>query len=192
MCSSDLFPSHDIGGDFKNYIKDDKVKKEFDLTHTVQKSLSIIDANIQHDRLSIVSNIDENITIFNYENELIQALVNILNNAKDALVENVDNEEERLIFIDLYKQENKAIISIRDTAGGISDDILPKIFEPYFTTKDKNLGTGLGLYMTYKIIVDSMQGDLKVENMRVELNNKTYIGAKFEIVLDLERKEENI
>ena len=97
-----------------------------------------------------------------------------------------------MIFIDLYKQENKAIISIRDTAGGISDDILPKIFEPYFTTKDKNLGTGLGLYMTYKIIVDSMQGDLKVENMRVELNNKTYIGAKFEIVLDLERKEENI
>jgi len=178
--------------DFKNYIKDDKVKKEFDLTHTVQKSLSIIDANIQHDRLSIVSNIDENITIFNYENELIQALVNILNNAKDALVENVDNEEERLIFIDLYKQGNKAIISIRDTAGGISDDILPKIFEPYFTTKDKNLGTGLGLYMTYKIIVDSMQGDLKVENMRVELNNKTYIGAKFEIILDLERKEESI
>ena len=123
---------------------------------------------------------------------MIQALVNILNNAKDALVENIDNEEERLIFIDLYKQGNKAIISIRDTAGGISDDILPKIFEPYFTTKDKNLGTGLGLYMTYKIIVDSMQGDLKVENMRVELNNKTYIGAKFEIVLDLERKEENI
>ena len=171
--------------DFKNYIKDDKVKKEFDLTHAVQKSLSIIDANIQHDRLCIVSNIDDNITISNYENELIQALVNILNNAKDALVENVDNEEERLIFIDLHKNDNKAIISIRDTAGGISDDILPKIFEPYFTTKDKNLGTGLGLYMTYKIIVDSMQGDLKVENMKVEFNNKVYIGAKFEIILGL-------
>jgi signal transduction histidine kinase len=171
--------------DFRNYIKYDKLKENFDINEAIRKSLSIIDSSLINNKLRLITNLEENINISNYQNELIQAFLNIVSNAKDALVEKVDNEDDRLIFIDTYTTQTKVIISIKDTAGGISEDILPKIFEPYFTTKDNNQGTGLGLFMTYKIIIDSMKGDLIVENKEINFNNKLYSGVEFKIILEL-------
>lgn len=124
----------------------------------------------------------------NYKNELIQVLVVILNNAKDALKKKQEEDEDRIIFISTDTIDNKAVITIEDTAGGIDEDIINKVFEPYFTTKEKEQGTGLGLYMAYQIVVESMKGDIKVENSSNNYNDKNYIGAKFIITLDLEDK----
>ena len=81
------------------------------------------------------------------------------------------------------KKKNKAIIEITDNAGGINKDIIKKIFEPYFTTKHKYQGTGLGLYMTHKIIKMSMKGKISVSNKKFIFENKTYMGAYFKIIL---------
>ncbi len=110
-------------------------------------------------------NIEKNIKDFDlnsYENELNQVLLNILSNSKDAL-KTID-EEKRFIFINTNRKNDDLIIEIIDTGGGIKDDIISRVFEPYFTTKYNSQGTGLGLYMTHKIVTDSMNGNIKIQN----------------------------
>jgi signal transduction histidine kinase len=132
------------------------------------------------------------IFVYNYKNEFIQAVLNIINNAKDALDDATRHTSERYIFITVKKENGKGIIIFQDNAGGIPEDIIPKIFEPYFTTKHQSQGTGLGLYMTYKIIFESMDGTLKVENKEFTYKDKTYFGARFTIELPInETKEDN-
>ncbi len=171
--------------DFKDFIKSEKKITRFDLSVTVKKCISIVNSSINNLNLNIQTNYEDNIFVNNYDNELQQAIINIFNNAKDALKENISNSEDRIIFIETFKEDKKAIITIKDTAGGICEDIIEKIFEPYFTTKHQSQGTGLGLYMTHQIIVNSMKGSLNVENTTFKYNNKKYNGAKFSIILNL-------
>lgn len=103
-------------------------------------------------------------------------LINILNNAKDVLIKN--KVVNPWVKIDLIQNEKKVIITIEDNAGGIPENILPHIFDPYFTTKHQSQGTGLGLYMSYKIVTDNLSGSLYAKNGE--------FGAKFFIVLDTE------
>ncbi len=93
-------------------------------------------------------------------------MTNIFNNSKDLLQHKKDSK--RLIFISSFKENNQLILKIKDNAGGIPEDIMPRIFEPYFTTKHKSQGTGLGLNMTYNLIVDGMHGDIQVHNVEYE------------------------
>ena len=120
-----------------------------------------------------------------YENELIQALINILNNAKDELVKK-PSDEEKYIFIDIFRNEkNEVNIIIKDNAAGIPNEYIDKIFKPYFSTKHKSQGTGIGLYMTEEIITKHLQGQIFVENKEFTYEGKEYIGAQFTIVLNL-------
>ena len=121
--------------------------------------------------------------MYNYSNELTQALINILNNACDAINLNLKNNESRLVKISTQQIENQIEISIIDSAGGIEPKIINKIFEPYFTTKHKYQGTGLGLYMTHEIIEKSMNGNIEVTNEKFIYENQTYYGACFKIIL---------
>ena len=126
--------------------------------------------------INLIQNIDEeSVKIKLVKGELTQVLINIINNAKDALVER--HVENPWIKIELKKQKEHALITIEDNAGGIPKDILPKIFDQYFTTKDDEKGTGLGLHMSYQIINDSFKGNLYVEN--------SPFGAKFFIDIPL-------
>jgi nitrogen fixation/metabolism regulation signal transduction histidine kinase len=95
----------------------------------------------------------------------------------------MEKEELRIIKIVTKHKENNVTVEIIDNAGGIEDEIANKIFEPYFTTKHKFQGTGLGLYMTRKIIQNSMKGKISVHNHKFTFENKKYIGALFKIVL---------
>jgi len=106
--------------------------------------------------------------------------LNILKNAIDIL-ETKDNE--KYIFIDIYEENNMAIIKIKDNAGGIKEDIIGRVFEPYFTTKHQSQGTGIGLYMSQEIVSRHMNGELIVENITYEFENKTFTGAMFTIKL---------
>jgi signal transduction histidine kinase len=167
--------------DFKNFIKGDRTKKVFNLNDNINSFLALVTGTIKDYNINIILNLEEDINIDGYENELTQCLINIFNNAKDALKEK--NIENKHIFISTNTMNNKVIISIKDNAGGIPKDILPKIFEPYFTTKHKSKGTGLGLHMTYKLIVEGTNGTIEVDNIEFEYNNKEYAGVEFRIIL---------
>lgn len=108
-----------------------------------------------------------------YERELIQVLINILNNAKDILLqESIENPK---VVITLMKTDNDVLIILHDNAGGIPESIIQKVFDPYFTTKHESVGTGIGLYMSKKIITEHFNGTLSVVNEES--------GAKFTISL---------
>lgn len=155
--------------DFQNYLKDDKTRREFDINNSINKILNITKGSIVNNYINVSSNLDEGLYIYGYENELNQALLNIVNNAKDALSE-ID-KNDRFLFIKTSKMNNEILIEIIDNAGGIKPEVLSKIFDPYFTTKHKSQGTGLGLYMTHKMITESMNGEIKILNVSHTFGN---------------------
>jgi len=167
--------------DFKNFIKGDRTCKTFVLKYSIKSFLSLVEGNIKNNNINIVLQLEEDIEINGYQNELIQCFINIFNNAKDALLEN--KTKHKTIFISSSIENDKAIIKIKDNAGGIQEDILPRIFEPYFTTKHQSQGTGLGLHMTYNLIVDGMGGTVEAHNVEYEYDDKNYTGAEFIISL---------
>lgn len=139
---------------------------------------------VQNRKIEIIKN-TQKIEIIGLVNEFIQVLVNIINNALDAFEEN--NLEKKLIFIDIYKEENNLILKIKDNAGGIKETIINRIFEPYFTTKHKSQGTGIGLYMSNEIIKKHMNGNISVSNKEYSYDNVKYIGAEFKIELPINK-----
>jgi len=167
--------------DFRNFFSPNKVKTKFLLKNTFSTTLDLIQAQFRTKDIKIIKHI-ENIEIYAYENELIQALINILNNARDELIKKGE-DKEKLIFIDVSKKDDKAIISIKDNAGGIPIDVIDRIFEPYFTTKHKAQGTGIGLYMTEEIIRKHLKGEILVRNVDFTYQEVEYSGAEFILIL---------
>ena len=160
--------------DFRDFIKGDREKVKFNLSDNLDSFLKLIEPSRKNHDIEIFLDIRDNMDINGYPNELIQCFMNIYNNAKDALDE---IEDSRYIFISLKKQNDFIEISFKDNGGGINSKVLPKIFEPYFTTKNKKRGTGLGLHMTYNLIVDGMGGSIAATNTRFSYENKEYKGA---------------
>ena len=172
--------------DFRNFIKGDKEKKEFSIINNINSFLSLVNSTKRDNNIEVILNLTDDIKIYGYENELIQCLINIFNNAKDIFKEK--DIEQRFVFITTNIEDNNLSIEIKDNAGGIPEDIISKVFEPYFTTKHESQGTGLGLHMTYNLVVNGMDGDIIVENIKYQYDGKDYIGASFKIILPL-RKE---
>ena len=167
--------------DFKNFIKGDNgVKVEFDLTDDIKKCLKIEDSIINQNDIEVILDLEDKIIINSFPNGLIQALINIINNSIDILK---NKDSKRYIFITTTKNDNEAIIHIKDNAGGIPESIKNKIFDPYFTTKHQSQGTGLGLHLTYQIITDGMNGAISVKNVEYEYQSKVHNGALFEIII---------
>ena len=169
--------------DFRNFITGDRTKKVFSLNKNINSFLHLVDARFKSNHIKIILDLDESIKIDGYENELIQCLMSIVNNSRDALLEN--NIKEKFIFLSTSLRDDTAIIIIKDNAGGIPKNVLPKIFEPYFTTKHQSQGTGLGLHLTYDFIVNGMGGMIEAQNTKYEYNTNEYIGAKFIISLPI-------
>ena len=169
--------------DFREFISDDKEKEVFNLHTAITDTLSISDATFKNNFIEIsYTNLAEDFVFNGFKNQFEQSLINILNNAKDALVEKMPLDE-RFLFINVTKDNEQLIIKIFDNAQGINADIIERIFEPYFTTKHKSKGTGLGLYMTYDIVVKHLKASLSVSNITFTHNNKEYCGAEFKIIL---------
>jgi signal transduction histidine kinase len=181
--------------DFQDFFKPNKNKEFFMIADIIENNLSIISAYIKMDNITIQKSIPKDTKILGYKNELSQVLLNILYNAKDALIQN--NINNKLIGI---KIEHSKItfasgeefitlpsinITICDNGGGIDEDIIEKIFDPYFTTKHKAQGTGIGLYMVKQIIENSFNGQITVSNGTINIDNKIYNGAKFLIKLPI-------
>ena len=171
--------------DFKNFFtSDSEIIEEFNIKDTIEKLYGLIHDTIDNNYITYEVNL-EDIMLKNNENKLIQALLNIFNNAKDAIVQNEVDSDERFLFVKLSRVKDKAVISIQDSAGGIKDDVIDKIFEPYFTTKHKSVGTGVGLYMTYQIIKNNFHGEIIARNIQFERNGKKFQGAEFSVEIPL-------
>ncbi len=166
--------------DFRNFFRTDKNKTLFSTEKVFEKVFKLTQSQFKNHDIIFVKDIKD-FEILGFENEFLQALINILNNARDAL-ENIDSP--KVIFISAFKKDDVATIEITDNAGGIPEDIIDKICEPYFTTKHQSKGTGIGLYMTEEIIVKHMLGNLTIENVDVSYEEKVYKGAKIKIELD--------
>ncbi|MCG3657887.1 cache domain-containing protein [Aliarcobacter butzleri] len=167
--------------DFRNFFIPNKEKSKVNLIEIFKKTLDLISAQFSSKDIKIIKNI-EGVEFESYENELIQALINILNNSRDELIK---KDGERFIFVDAFEKDNFINITIKDNAGGVIKENLDKIFEPYFTTKYKSQGTGIGLYMTEEIITKHLNGTICVENVEFTYDEKEYLGAEFTIKIDL-------
>ncbi|MEA3387111.1 MAG: ATP-binding protein [Patescibacteria group bacterium] len=149
---------------FRNFIEEDKVLKDEILQNSIKEALEIVGTVIKDVGLELIDEVDykESITLTMVSGELSQVIINIINNAKDVLLERkiIDGK----IYISLIKETDKVILVIKDNAGGIPEDILPRIFDPYFTTKHQSQGTGLGLHMSADIVRKSLKGKLYAKN----------------------------
>lgn len=157
--------------DFRNFFRSDKVKQNFNVSQTLHKAISFVEANYKNKNIEIIVDAEEEVFINGYSNEYAQVVINLLNNAKDILIER--NIEKPLIRVTLKSSNNKSVLTVSDNGGGIPEDIIEKIYEPYFTTKEQGKGTGIGLYMSKTIIEKNMLGKLTAKN----LND----GAEFKI-----------
>lgn len=149
---------------FRDFIKEKKEYQFVNISNSINKSLKIVKNSLSNNYIELTNNLDEypNIEIKTIPTELQQVVINIINNAKDALLNN--NIKNPKINLNLSFNRNDAIIKIEDNAGGIPEDIIDRIFEPYFTTKHQSQGTGLGLHMVYRIVTESLKGKVYVEN----------------------------
>ena len=149
--------------DFRNFFKEDKEKQLFSIAKTVEQTVSLIADSLKCKYINIALHLDEKITIFGFKNEYTQALLNIINNAKDVLLER--KIENPLITIRVFRENDLAIVTVHDNGGGIDESIFASIYDPYFTTKGPDKGTGIGLYMSKMIIEKNMGGSLTASNV---------------------------
>ncbi len=171
--------------DFRDFFKTDKIKKEFSLLKTFDKTLKLLIPQFKTTNIAIVKNIQD-IAITEMENELIQVFINILNNARDELFK--ITKDKKIILIDVVTNKDFVEISIKDNAGGIPEEIIKDVFNSHFTTKEDSGGTGIGLYMSKVIIEEHMKGTIKVVNSNFIHENLTHTGAQFKIKLPLSQK----
>lgn len=146
--------------DFKDFFNQNKAKEYFNLQDLVDKSIYIVRGTLKSHNIEIESEIDKTIKCYGYPSELQQVIVVILNNAKDTFLSRKIFRPKIKLYIE--QKEDQIQINICDNGGGIDVDIREKIFEPYFTTKHKSQGAGLGLYISKMIVEESMEGSLEV------------------------------
>jgi signal transduction histidine kinase len=168
--------------DFRNFFNNDKDVSNFNINQPIEKVLSLINSKLKNRNINVIKN-TQDVEVTALINEFIQVLINIINNSLDAFEEH--NLEKKFIFIDLYKDNNSLILKIKDNAGGIKEELLNRIFEPYFTTKHKSQGTGIGLYMSMEIIKKHMNGDINVSNEEYIYDNIKCKGAQFKIEIPI-------
>lgn len=159
--------------DFRNFYKPDKTKEIFWVQDSCQKAINLIDATVKNLNITLNFSIQEDKQILGYPTEYSQVILNILSNAKDILVEKQIQNARIDLIIDV--QDDVSIVTIKDNAGGINEEHFDLLFDPYFSTKDSSVGTGLGLYISRLIIEENMSGELNVKNDEE--------GAVFEIML---------
>lgn len=174
--------SHTID-DFRNFVKNEKSKIIFNLNKIIEYTLNIEKGSLKISNIIVIMSLDKNIKMKGYPNELTQVLMNIINNSKEAFIDK--NIEEKYIFISTKITNNKIQINIKDNALGISTSILPRIFEPYITSKHNSKGTGLGLFMSYKIIIERFNGLLYAQNTTFIYKEREYTGAEFIIEISI-------
>ena len=166
------YMSHTID-DFSNFFSPEKERILFSVQDSVDRAISFLEPELKRSKIRLEVHIPDDFSINGYPNEYAHVLLNIIKNAKDVFAERKISDPK--ITIMGFREADKGVVTITDNAGGISEDLIDKIFEPYFTTKSNESGIGIGLYMSKIIIEKNMQGELCVRNVEN--------GAEFRIVI---------
>jgi signal transduction histidine kinase len=169
------FMSHTID-DFRNFFKPDKKKIDFYLDDACNEAITLASASIKSSHITLTKRVNQNCMITGYEREFAQVMLNLISNAKDIL--NQREIENPTIEITIDYKDEYSIISVEDNARGVEEEHLDLVFEPYFTTKENSMGTGLGLYMSKMIIEKNMNGKLTLENTQKGALFKVLLGVK--------------
>jgi signal transduction histidine kinase len=175
--------------DFRSFIRGEHVRTRFRIDEVMESLTNLVTSQLVNHNISITVTGAEGIEIDGYRNDLLQALINIINNAKDALIE--QRPHHRCICIAVEEDSTHLHLRIRDNGGGISEEILPRIFEPYFTTKHPSKGTGLGLRMVYRLIVEGMGGSVEAHTIAFQMDGERYQGAEFLLHLPKEHRSQS-
>ncbi|MEA3353956.1 MAG: DUF3365 domain-containing protein [Campylobacterota bacterium] len=165
--------------DFRNFFKTQEMSC-FDISKCVVDVQKLIGKIYEIQKINIVTDLQDDIIVSGYSNELNQVIINILNNARDIIKEN--DPEIKDIFVKTYEENGKGYMTITDCAGGVPEEIIDNIFEPYFTTKEDDKGTGIGLDMSMSI-VQKVDGELSAKNVVTTVEGKDYKGAEFKIMM---------
>lgn len=166
--------------DFRNFLREDKKKEFFHIEKNIELIESIIKPILKSKGIEIVKQFNTpNPEIFGYPREFAQVIINILNNAKDAIL--LNDSYDKIILIVVDETEKTLEMNIYDNGGGIPEDVLPNIFNSHFTTKEEDGGTGIGLHMSKIIINDHFKGEIKATNANFSHNDTEYYGACFTI-----------
>jgi signal transduction histidine kinase len=148
--------------DFSNFFNPNKKKENFELQQSIKEALSIVSKDLDDLNIKVIFEDNHLYNYYGHRNELIQVFINIINNAKDAIhSHNIENGE---IAIEIAEEKDLYKLTFLDNGGGVPLDIIDRIFEPYFTTKFKARGVGIGLYMSKMIIENSFDGQIHIEN----------------------------
>jgi C4-dicarboxylate-specific signal transduction histidine kinase len=157
--------------DFRSCFTPDRDRKEFELEKVVRKALTLVEGSLAGKGIRVELDAQQSPTLLGYPNEFSQVLLNIINNAIDAFGERCCADP--CVKVSLFCEGGKSVVAIADNAGGIEEQVIGRIFEPYFTTKEPGKGTGIGLFMAKNIVEKSMNGSLSARN--------TGTGAEFRI-----------
>ena len=149
--------------DFTNFFSPNKVRYYFNISESIRESIGLLESVINDEMITIKTNFEDT-KVLGITNELTQVIINLINNSKDAFIHNSILLRE--INISTKKESGFAVIEVQDNAGGISKENIEKIFEPYFTTKHKSRGTGLGLFMSKMICEQGLHGTLDVKSKK--------------------------
>ncbi len=149
--------------DFRNFFKPDKESVPFRVAEVVQKTLCLVQESFRTLQISVDLQVNGDTFITGHPNEFSQAILNILFNARDAFLDR--KIEDRAIWVAVFEEQGNSVVTVRDNAGGIPEAIMEKIFDPYFTTRGPERGTGIGLYMSKVIIEKNIPGRLSARNV---------------------------
>lgn len=161
--------------DFRDFFRPDREKASFDVAESVREAVFIIEASLKSNHIEIMVDTPPGITATGFPSQYGQAVLNLLVNAKEVIQDK--KQTDGRIRVALRQEGDNAVLSVQDNGGGIAQDILPRLFDPYFTTKEQ--GTGIGLYMAKMIIERNMEGEISADNIEN--------GARFIISIPLEK-----
>lgn len=148
--------------DFRNFYLKDHQERKYSIEEVLQHAEQLVSASLYENNIKLQINIKNNFTLYGCPNNLTQAVINIINNAKDAL--STQKIKHKIISIKTFIENDKKTLWIEDNGGGVDTKIINKIFNPYFTTKHPSIGTGIGLYMSKTLIEKKSNGQINVKN----------------------------
>lgn len=165
--------------DFKSYYNYDSIEKlNYNISEVLNDLKKLSSIEFEESGIDLIIN-SKDINIFKSKTYLLEILINIIKNSKDAFGE--VNVEEPVIIIDCEEDGDFVNINIKDNGGGISEANLEKIFEPYFSTKFASIGVGLGLHIVFELVTKHFHGTVEASNVKFKHNKKDYKGANIKI-----------